>query len=76
MGILVGVLWFACSATLFYLYHKLFDVIYFSLADGCFKEIVICGFLGAILTGLIISFWYISIPVVILLIIAIAKKKS
>ena len=74
MGILIGFIWFACSAALFYIYHKLFNVIYFSVANGCLKEIIVCGFLGAILTGLIISYWYIAIPLVILLIVAFAKK--
>ena len=76
MGILVAFIWIASSASLFYIYHKLFDVIYFNLADGCIKEIVIFGISGAILTGLILAYWYISIPVIILLIVAVTKKNS
>lgn len=76
MGILLGFIWFACSVALLYIYHKLFSVIYFNLASGCLKEIIVCGILGAILTGLIMAYWYIAIPLVILLLIAFTKKNS
>ena len=75
MGIVLGIVWLLCSGAVFLIYHKLFNVVYFGLADGCFKELIVCAFIGAILTGLIMCFWYISIPVAILTIIAIAKKR-
>ena len=76
MSILIGVVWFVCSAALFYIYHKLFNVIYFDLASGCLKEIIVCGILGAILAVVIMAYWYISIPLGILLVVAFTKKNS
>ena len=76
MSILFPILWIACSAASFYIYHKLFDVIYLNLTDGCLKEIIGCAIVGAIIAALIVKFWYVSIPLVILLIIAFTKKKS
>ena len=76
MGILVGILWIVCSLAVWYIFHQLFDVFYFSIADGCLKECLVCAFVGAILTALIVTFWYISIPLVILVIVAIAKRNS
>lgn len=75
MGIVVGILWLLCSGAVFLIYHKLFNVVYLDLANGCFKELIVCAIIGAVLAGLIMSFWYISIPVAILAIIAIAKKR-
>lgn len=57
------------------IYHKLFYVVYFDLGNGCLKEIIICGFTGLVLAALTIVFWYISIPIIILFLIALFKKK-
>ena len=75
-GWLLGGLWLASSVALWVLYHKLFDVMYFSLADGLLKEIIVCGLLGGILAACIIYFWYITIPVFIIAIIVIKKQRG
>ena len=75
MSIILGILWFVCSAAVYYLYHTLFNVIYFDFANGCLKELIACGLIGAILAGLIFYFWYISIPLALLVIFAVIKKK-
>ncbi len=74
MGVIIGILWFVCSAAVFYLYHTLFDVIYFDLGNGCLKEIIVCGIIGGVLAALIFYFWYIAIPLALLVIFAIIKK--
>ena len=69
-----GILWLICSIVIWVLYHKLFDVIYFDFSSGCLKELIICAFLGAILAAGIIYFWYISIPIAIIIALIVYKK--
>ncbi len=57
------------------IYHKLFSVIYFGLGNGCLKEIAVALFIGMALAALTMAFWYISIPVIALVLFAIFKKK-
>ena len=57
------------------IYHKLFHVIYFDLGNGCLKEIIGASLAGLLLAALTVLFWYISIPIIILLLIALFKKK-
>ena len=73
-GYLFYILVIVCSFAVWYIYHKIFDVIYFDLMSGCLKEILVSLIVGSILAVLIISFWYISIPLVILFIIALVKR--
>jgi len=54
------------------IYHKMFDVYYFG-SKGCVTEIMVGGLIGVILAFLITKFWYISIPVAILFVVALAK---
>lgn len=75
MKILYVFVWILCSFALWYIYHKLFDVYYTDVTMGCGKEIVISGFFGVFLTALIIYYWYISLLVIALLILAIFKKR-
>ncbi len=73
-GYLFYVLVIVCSIAVWYIYHKIFAVVYFDLMSGCLKEILGSLFVGGILAVLIITFWYVSIPLVILFIIALVKK--
>ena len=57
------------------IYHKLFTVYYFNLSQGCGKEIAIALFVGMFLAALTVSFWYVSIPIIILVLIALFKRK-
>lgn len=74
MDSVLGIVWLLCSIAVYVIYHKLFAVVYFDFANGCLKEIIVCAILGGILAALICAFWYISIPVIILFIVAICKK--
>lgn len=74
MKILFIFVWILCSFTLWYIYHKLFDVFYMDVTMGCLKEIVVSGFLGMFLTMLIFYYWYISLLIIALLILALLKK--
>lgn len=76
MEVIFFILWTACSFATWYIYHKLFDVIYFNLFNGCLREIITSGFIGLFLTLLIIKFWYISIFIIVLVLIALFKKKG
>ena len=71
---LVGILIMICSIVVWVLYHKLFDVIYFNVASGCLKEILICFFIGALLAYGIITFWYITVPIAIIVCVIIYKR--
>lgn len=73
---LIAILWIICALAVWVLYHKIFNVIYFDFAGGCLKEIVICAVIGAILAGAIAMFWYISIPIAIIVLIIFFKKKT
>lgn len=50
---LIGILWLVCSIVCFVIYHKCFHVVYFNLANGCFREIVVCVLLGGIFAAII-----------------------
>ena len=65
-----------CTIAVWYIYHKLFDVIYFNFSKACCAELLGCFLVGAILASLIIKFWYISILVIVALVIALGKKKQ
>lgn len=72
---IIGIIWLICSLAVWVIYHKLFNVWYFDFAGGCFKELITCGFIGAILAAIIVAFWFISIPIVIIFLIIFFKKK-
>lgn len=48
------------------LYHKIFDVVYFDVKQGCMGEIIGSVVFGAILAGITLYFWKISVVIVIL----------
>lgn len=76
MKVLFILVWILCSLALWYIYHKLFVVYYTDVAMGCGKEFVVSGFFGVILAAIIFAYWYISIPVAILFVVAICKKRG
>lgn len=75
MSVLIVVLTIVYAIACLIIYHKLFTVYYFSLSQGCAKEIAIALFVGMFLAALTVAFWYVSIPVIILVLIALFKRK-
>ncbi|MBM6723280.1 hypothetical protein [Pseudoflavonifractor phocaeensis] len=75
-SVFASILVVLCTIAVWYIYHKLFDVIYFNFSKACCAELLGCFLVGAILAGLIIKFWYISILVIVALVIALGKKKQ
>lgn len=46
------------------LYHKIFEVVYFDLKEGCMGEIIGSLVFGYLLAGLTMYFWKISVVIV------------
>lgn len=67
------IVWIISSFLVWSVYHKIFEVYYFR-AQGCVTELLICGFIGLIIAGIVIKFPYISIPIIIF--ILFFKKKQ
>lgn len=74
------VLWIICSLVVWVIYHKLFDIVYFDLFNGCLREIIVSGVFGAVLAAIlsafIIKYWYVIVIVVVLLVIIAALKSK
>ncbi len=75
MDFLFVILWFVCSFAVWIIYHKLFRVLYFDLFNGCLKEIITAGVIGALLAVIIIRFWYVAVIIIVLLIGAFSKRQ-
>lgn len=73
--LLLAVVWGFYAVALFVLYHKVFDVMYFNLGRGLFFEISTCVVASVFLTALTYMYWYITIPVLSVVIVLILKKK-
>ena len=73
---LAAILIIVCSLVVWILYHKMFDVIYFDFANGCFKEILICCIIGTVLAFGIMTFWYVTIPLAIVILIMLYKRNK
>lgn len=72
---MVGIVWVICTIVCFIVYHKIFTVYYFdSVSDGILKELVSCGFVSIILTGLILKLWYVAVVIFIIAGIIFSKK--
>lgn len=56
-------------------YHKIFSVFYFDLGRGLIKETIISLSGGAVIAYLIMHFWFIGIPLIILVLYGVLKKK-
>ena len=72
---IAAIVWILCTVGIEIIYHKIFNVIYIG-GGALVKEITVCALIGAALAALICAYWFISIPVAILVIIAICKKNS
>ncbi len=59
--------WVVLSFISFVIYHKLFDVVYFS-GDGCVTELIGCMLAGGALLALIYRYWWVALIVLVLLI--------
>ena len=68
------ILWFICSLAVWVIYHRLFSIWYFDLFNGCLKEIITAGVIGAVLAAIIIRFWFIAIIVTALFFVALFRK--
>lgn len=60
------VIWLFYVIAILVLYHKVFDVYYFDLGHGIMKEIVTACFVGLLLTGITMKWWYIAVAIIIL----------
>lgn len=74
MDILFIILWFGCSLAVWVVFHKLFRVVYFELFNGCLKEFITSGIIGAVLAGIIIRFWFVAVIVIFLFLFSLSKK--
>ncbi len=70
-GVLLVAVWIGWIVILMTLYHKIFNVVYFSLMDGLLKELFVSALIGSVLTVLTVQFWWV---VLILVVVAIAIK--
>lgn len=53
------------------IYHKIFDVVYFRLGAGLFKEFAICFFLAGIEMAILSALASYIIPIIIVLVVVI-----
>lgn len=70
-GVLLVAVWIGWIVILITLYHKIFNVVYFSLMDGLLKELFVSALISSVLTILTVQFWW---AVLILVVVAIAIK--
>lgn len=58
------------------LYHKLFNVTYFS-GNAFFKELMVCWIIGVLITSVIKDYWFLVVGalVVIWIVVSMRKKK-
>lgn len=68
------VIFIICWIVVFVIYHQIFDVIYFK--GGCLSEIIGVSIVAAILSALIVQFWFVSVPLVGIAIYALSKGKN
>lgn len=72
---MVYVLWVISCVVIWYIYHSTFSVMYFK--GGCLSEIIGIAIVGAVVTELIMSYWIIAIPVIIIVLVyAMSKNKK
>lgn len=61
---LVGIIWLIISIFCWVFYHKMFRVFYFDLLNGIINEFIGSFIVGAILTALLIHFWYVAVCII------------
>lgn len=74
MSEIVTVLWIVFSIGVWITYHKIFSVYYFSLSQGLMKELLLSAFLGMILTGLTLTFWWLTAIILLLVGLGVSGK--
>ena len=74
MSGVVTVLWVVYSIGVWIVYHKIFEVYYFNLAQGLMKELFLSAFLGLILTGLTLSLWWLAAIILLLVGLGVSGK--
>ena len=71
----MAVVWIICALVIWYIYHSIFDVVYFK--GGCFKEFIVIGMISAFAAAAVVTFWYVAIPVLLIaLYVAVKAKKK
>lgn len=58
-----------------YIYHSLFRPIYIG-SGTLLRELIICFFLSILLDTLVIKYWFIAVPIIIILIVAAINKRK
>ena len=76
MGTIYIIMWIAWTIALLIVYHKIFEVYYFSLGNGLFKELITAGFIGLIMTALTFYLWWLTAIIIILIGVAAVGKTN
>ncbi len=76
MDSLFGIVWIIWTIALLILYHKWFEVYYFSLGNGLLKELVTAAFLGIIMTGLTFYLWWLTAIIIIIIGLSLMGKTN
>ena len=63
-----------CSVISFVVYHRIFNVIYFKFS-ALFTEIIICIVVGTFMAAGIMMCPYIAIPVILIVLVLLKRKK-
>ena len=71
-----GFLLVVCTLIVWFLYHKLFNVMYFDLGRGCLMEIMGCVAGAFILMMVIREFWYVVVIIAVLVVLYLFSKGS
>lgn len=74
MSGIVMVLWIVFSIGVWITYHKIFAVYYFNLSQGLMKELFLSAFVGLILTGLTLNYWWIAAIILLLVGLGVSGK--
>lgn len=72
----VVVIWIIWTVVLLVFFHKIFTVYYFNLGRGLLKELLMAAILGMVMTGLTLYFCQLTVIILILFGIVMAKKTS
>ena len=68
--------WIIWIVALLVLYHKIFEVYYFSLGHGLMKELITAGIIGLFMTGLTFYLWWLTAIIIIICGIVLKNKVS
>lgn len=67
MDTIIIILWIVWIILTLIAYHTIFEVYYFSLSHGLIKELFWAGFIGLLMTGLTLYFWYVAAVIILLI---------